>query len=339
MSKKFNIKPPNWPKEYTFQEFAKLNSHIINENQLVSLYNQYLNKYLTELGEKKVHFKQSKVNQLLTELKQLQQQTISIAAPGGGYKWSNRYSLTFSGDVQSANSNDTYVSTTFNPDTYNLRDGFTISFWVRPDRLDEQGPGSPQFNTGYAVGRRPHNNERWSFGVKQRTSGADRGNTRVGQSTKDGWAHGMILGHWYHWVTTYAGNGNGKALKTYINGELLNDTSATWDDGPTSGTGDTIFFGAENGVSGYNQGWDCGLTDIAIFDEVKELSTLHNGSYKPSDQSKQSGLVGYWRMEEGSGTTVEDSSGNGNHGTLTTNDATDGVLQPVWSTDTPGGSY
>ena len=85
MSKKFNIKPPTWPKEYTFTEFAKLNPHIINENQLISLYNQYLNKYLVELGEKKIHFKQSKITQLLTELKESQlHEVISIAAPGGG---------------------------------------------------------------------------------------------------------------------------------------------------------------------------------------------------------------------------------------------------------------
>ena len=45
MSKRFNIKPPVWPKEYTFQEFVRLNPHIINENQLITLYNQYLNKY------------------------------------------------------------------------------------------------------------------------------------------------------------------------------------------------------------------------------------------------------------------------------------------------------
>ena len=44
---------------------------------------------------------------------------------------------------------------------------------------------------------------------------------------------------------------------------------------------------------------------------------------------------GYWRMEEGSGTITKDLSGNGNHGTLTTSDATDGVLYPVWSTDVP----
>ncbi len=40
-------------------------------------------------------------------------------------------------------------------------------------------------------------------------------------------------------------------------------------------------------------------------------------------------------MEEGNGTTVEDSSGNGNHGTF----ATDDTSLPEWSKDTPGGSY
>ena len=97
MSKRFNIKPPVWPKEYTFQEFAKLNPHIINENQLISLYNQYLNKYLTELGEKKIYFKQSKINQLLTELKDLKfEDIVNINNTGGGYQ-SKNYSLQFTG--------------------------------------------------------------------------------------------------------------------------------------------------------------------------------------------------------------------------------------------------
>ena len=250
MSKKFNIKPPIWPKEYTFQEFVKLNPHIINENQLIQLYNQYLNKYLTELGEKKIHFKQSKVTQLLMELQDLKFDDImSIDTPGGGGGgFTTKYSVEFSGNEGLSPNNSTYISTTFNPDTYNLRDGFTVSFWVRPDQLDKE-PNN--FTRGYAIGRRPHNNERFSFGVRDRSGGNQRGNVRVGQTTKEGWTSGMEIGNWYHWVTTYAGNSaSPKSLKTYLNGELLNDVTATWDDGPTSGTGDTIFFGAENGTSG-----------------------------------------------------------------------------------------
>ena len=68
MSKKFNIKPPIWPKELTFEEFKKLNPHI-NESRLIPFYNQYLTKYLTELAEKKIHYKQSLNKQLIDEIK------------------------------------------------------------------------------------------------------------------------------------------------------------------------------------------------------------------------------------------------------------------------------
>ena len=68
MSKKFNIKPPVWPRELTFEEFKKLNPQI-NENQIVNLYNQYLAKFLNELKQKKIHFKQSKNTQLVSEIR------------------------------------------------------------------------------------------------------------------------------------------------------------------------------------------------------------------------------------------------------------------------------
>ena len=93
MSKKFNIKPPIWPKELTFEEFKRLNPHI-NENQLIPLYNQYLNKYLTELTQKKIHFKQSKNHQLQVEIKKFSNlnmfdtyDDISIKAGGGGFQY------------------------------------------------------------------------------------------------------------------------------------------------------------------------------------------------------------------------------------------------------------
>ena len=68
MSKKFDIKPPVWPKELTFQEFKQLNPQI-NENQLIPLYNQYLGKFLEELRQQKVHYKVSANKQLVTEFK------------------------------------------------------------------------------------------------------------------------------------------------------------------------------------------------------------------------------------------------------------------------------
>ena len=98
MSKRISIQPPNWSRELTFEEFKKMNP-LINENQLIPLYNQYLTKFLNELKQKKVHFKQSKINHLLTELKKSKlPEVIDINSPGGG-KVNKNYALQFTGDT------------------------------------------------------------------------------------------------------------------------------------------------------------------------------------------------------------------------------------------------
>ena len=55
---------------------------------------------------------------------------------GSGVVKQKNYSLSFSGDRSGAT--ETFVSTNFNPDTYSLWNGFTISFWVRPDEAMNQ---------------------------------------------------------------------------------------------------------------------------------------------------------------------------------------------------------
>ena len=56
MSKKqFNIKPKTWPKEYTFEEFKRLNPNI-NENLLINYYNKYLQDYSQNYSRHIKHF-------------------------------------------------------------------------------------------------------------------------------------------------------------------------------------------------------------------------------------------------------------------------------------------
>mgnify|MGYP003649334142 CR=1 FL=1 len=96
MSKKFDIKPPVWPKELTFEEFKRFNP-LIKENQLVPLYNQYLNKFLTELAELKIHFKQSLNKQLVSEFQNLLKESsfsditnyfdLTTGIGGGGFSY------------------------------------------------------------------------------------------------------------------------------------------------------------------------------------------------------------------------------------------------------------
>ena len=343
MSKKFNIKPPIWPREYSFQEFIKLNPHIINENQLITLYNQYLNKYLTELGEKKIHFKQSKINQLLTELKDLKfNDIININTPGGGYQ-SQNYALQFTGDTRGATRRGDLVVTDFNPDTFNLHLGFTISYWVRPDEL-----GGDMF----AIGRKAHNNARFTFGISNATKGYfaiganqlerswetmldTAGIDKATHLTLDGSDWKLTIGRWYHFAVTYAdrADDSSNALrKIYMNGQQIwgtgvsdpgNPGSFNWSD--TGRTMDhNLSFGMRavrgSGTStNHNNGWACALDEVAIYDTEKDASwvlNVYNGKTN-YDHTGKSGLVGYWRFNEGGGTRVEDLSGNGNHGLLT----------------------
>ena len=239
-------------------------------------------------------------------------------AQGGGGA-GNSYSLTFTGNTSGDGTSD-YVSTAFDPDAYALYNGFTVSYWVRPDEIG---------STMFALGRKPSNYERFQFGINNATNFF----VGVGRTRSRNTAHGMEVGTWYHWAVTYAGHGSGKTVKIYRDATLLQETTANWNSTGATG-GETVYFGGYNqddGSSGdeYVAVWACGLDEVAIFDEVKDVSTLYN-SGTPSELSSESGLVGYWRFENGTGTVATDLSGKGNHGTLTTYDT--GL--PAWSTDT-----
>ena len=81
----------------------------------------------------------------------------------------------------------------------------------------------------------------------------------------------------------------------------------------------------------YNNGWACGLDEVAIYDTAKDSDWVANVYSGETDYNHtgESGLVGYWRCNEGDGTTVADLSGNDNHGTFASD------ILPTWSTDTP----
>ena len=234
---------------------------------------------------------------------------------GGSPTKFNNYSLTFDGDV-------TYVTTDFNPDTYSLNEGFTVSYWVRPDEIAA---------TRHALGRRAgSSDERFFFGIHNTWISIGVGSNATNSAAI---VHTMDVGNWYHWVITYQGHSSGRARKIYMDGELLYTGTVAWGTTGNTGGGENVYFGGRNNNGNFVKAWAIGLDEVAIFDEEKDadwVSSKHNGG-TPSDLTEESGLVGYWRFEEGSGTTVKDLSGKGNHGTLTTTD-TD---LPTWSDETP----
>ena len=262
---------------------------------------------------------------------------------GGGAVTEKNYSLTFSGNAGAGSLNN-HVTTDFNPDTYNLNLGFTVSYWVRPDEVG---------NTMFAFGRKHANNQRFTFGINRKRQsffgiGSNTGvkawvnmDTPVEESllVEDGSYWNLKTdGTWYHIVVTYddrSDTSSGTARKVYVNGVLRQTDNFNWSN--TGGSTDGMIFGGRRTSSSqYDNGWACGLQDVAIFNTAKDsdwVANVYRGKSE-TDLSGDSGIVGYWRFNEGSGTTAYDSSGNGNHGTLTaeSGDTTD---YPTWSTDKP----
>jgi len=116
-------------------------------------------------------------------------------------------------------------------------------------------------------------------------------------------------GNWHHVVVTW--DTSADQLKGYIDGSQVGSTVTglgTW-----SGTINAFRVGANSiADNSYVNGH---IDQVAIFTSVVSPSTLYN-SGTPYDLSSISNLVGYWEMNEGTGTSIADSSGTGNTGTL-----------------------
>jgi hypothetical protein len=239
--------------------------------------------------------------------------------------------LSFSGNTGDASRS--YATTNFNPDDYDLNLGFTVSYWVRPDEVG---------NTMFAFGRKHNNNQRFVFGInrmRQSYFGIGKNKTTTAWVNMDTPVEESLLvasgqywnlktdGTWYHMAVTYddrSDTSSGADRKIYVNGVLRQTDTFNWD--ATGGSTGGMYFGARNLTDSWNNGWACALSEVAIFNTAKDadwVETVYdtNGPKRPRTRNKfdlrnQSGLVGYWKFNEGSGTTVTDHSGNGNHATF-----------------------
>mgnify|MGYP003119251516 CR=1 FL=1 len=234
-----------------------------------------------------------------------------------------------------ADGSRSYLTTNFNPDSFDLNLGFTVSYWVRPDEVGD---------LMFAFGRRHNSNQRFAYGINTATAiYAGVGDTRIrtnwaamGATTNPQLAelfdseNQLKTGKFIHFAATYADRADtssGAVHKIYLNGVLIKENTLNWS--ATGGGTGGMFIGARNNVGDYNQGWKCTLSHLAIFDKEQSstyIENIYNAGRTGTDFTGQSGLVGYWKFNEGHSTTVTDHSGNGNNGTL----ATDGTALPSW---------
>lgn len=134
---------------------------------------------------------------------------------------------------------------------------------------------------------------------------------------------------WHH----YVGVADGTNLKIYVDTKLVASSVQTITSseiknaGHIGSTSSRYFKGAIDDVRVYNRA----LSENEITDLYRMSMALENTSaLQPQGIGNlNAGLMGYWKFDDGSGSTAADSSGNGNTGTL--------VNTPTWTTGQIGG--
>ena len=116
----------------------------------------------------------------------------------------------------------------------------------------------------------------------------------------------LVENEWTSIASTY----DGDVLKLYINGVLVNEILYSFqlisNDSPLS------IGHRHTSVDEYFKGQ---IDEVSIFDKALTQDEIHQ--YTNCNLSgNEEGLVGYWNFNDGYGNTVNDISGNGNHGII-----------------------
>jgi len=214
---------------------------------------------------------------------------------------------------------DDYIQVTHNVSLSLVnQSSFTVQCWVKNSEVWQ----SPQW--GYIVTKTDHT-AGWGFnGGYCLRVGADATvpfgygallETTVGEDNF--FTENPISDQWENIAMTY----DGGYFKIYRNGIPTDSIVVNGD--VVDYTGDLILGAAGNGTTHFFDGL---MDDLSIWDIVLSANDVLNNMNCPPTGS-ETGLVGYWNFEEGTGTTSGDLSSNANDGTL--------IGGVTWSTDVP----
>jgi len=215
----------------------------------------------------------------------------------------NNYSLEFDGtddDVTGAASSALDVSNTNN---------LTISAWVKPN--DFNGP-QRVFHHSSASG----SNQQYSLNINAGNIYFLSGQSSFEQNGQNISTVLLNLGVWNHISMTY----DGSAVRLYLNGIIVFENFVV-DNFPTNWMGYFYMGKRSDGAERLNGSID----DVHVWNVALDSNQIQQYMNCPPT-GNETGLVGYWNIEEGTGTNTADQTTNGNDGTI--NGAT-------WSTDIP----
>ena len=186
---------------------------------------------------------------------------------------------------------------------YQATDALTIEAWIKPNSWSDfdgilnyaadQGTSEAGFGFVYfATG--------WRFFLKTTSNSIDYINMAEVSTPS---------GQWTHLAATY----DGQKVRIYRNGSAIDSTDAMGDI-QWSGAPSDFKLGSftKDGSTGY---FDGQIDDVRIWNIVRTGVQI-KGSRETTIDKNESGLVGYWQMDAGSGGTVTDSTSSANHGTI-----------------------
>ncbi len=119
------------------------------------------------------------------------------------------------------------------------------------------------------------------------------------------WKKRIIDTDWHHLVATY----NGKKIKIYVDGNLLAKENTT---GNLKSSTSPVYLGCEGTINYF----DGIIDEAAVYSDAltkEEITSLYENTPAPS--SGDEALVSWWKFNENSGSTVNDSKSN-NNGTV-----------------------
>ena len=194
----------------------------------------------------------------------------------------------------------------------NLTSAISIETWIKTDGLGSRqtiaGKGYP--NTG-----EPY----YQYHVEIRAGGEiyfplSLNGTR--QTTET--SATINASQWYHIACVY----DGSTIKVYIDGVEESSSSAS---GSISTYSTSFYLGAYSGHSSSNVGNFDGIIDeVRIWNDARTIAEIQENMHKEL-AGNESNLVAYYKMSNGTGTSLTDNSSNSNTGTLTNMDNSDWV--------------
>jgi hypothetical protein len=123
-------------------------------------------------------------------------------------------------------------------------------------------------------------------------------------------------GNWHHVAWSYSNETNLGDGTVYVDGIALNFI--------ISNVSDNIPPNTQSGAASIGSRINGRLDEVRVWNVARTQAQIQANMYKPLTGS-ESGLVGYWPFEEGSGTAASDKTTNGNDGTLIKMDNSDWV--------------